>query len=194
MGLFQSIQEASNFEQEFNLRKQQIKNLDLITLKTLKLQIFILEYDYNRYLKKINNHWKETAFMLKGVAGLYQIIIDEGLKKWSNKKFLKEQWEEGVMSKGSYVFLGDREKMILSSGIQNGIAGLLEGQLFYDVRGKSPQNNPRYIEAVKKWEAFEQENMKDIIKHRMDIRHGISPKKTLNETGEKDEKYYDDML
>lgn len=194
MGLFRDIREASNFEQEFNLRKQQIKNLNTITPKTLELQIFILKYDYGRYFRKNTNHWIRTAYMLKGVAALYQMVVDEGLKKWSNKDFLKEQWEEGVISKGSYVFLGDKEKMTLSLGMQNGIAGLLEGQLFYDVHGKSPQNNTSYIEAVKKWETFERRNMEEIIKRRMDMRHGINRKTVSSETKEKDEEYYDDML
>lgn len=173
MTLLQNIRESSDFERKFNLRKEQVGDLDSITPETLDLQIFVLKYDRDRYLRKNIDRWINIAHLLEGIAILYQRIIDEGVEKWSEEDFLREQWAEGVMAKGSYATLGDKENMMLSIGVQNGIAGLLEGQLVYDLKGKSPKNNLKYVRAVKKWEAFEQENMRSIIGRQMDKRYKI---------------------
>lgn len=158
MGIIKLIKEmkkAEEFEKEVREKVALLDDPEAITIENLSLQIYVLENDIKRYRKRevapsINNiNWDTIATTLEGVVSFYNQVIENGISKMTDKRFLLLHGFKVL--KHAYS-LDDPDEQAFYMGRVRAIAGLTEKQLYYTwTNPKAPMVvNPKFVSACEK--------------------------------------------
>ena len=160
MGLFKMIRQAkqaTKMENEVRERLAQMDDITSLTLDNVRLQIFVMEYDIERYQKMgisadpFGNivNWRATAKGTQGFVDIYKQVLDDGIKKWQGKAFLEKQYKAATKARSEATNDFDN---LYYSGQQKAIAGLQEGVLYYEWTNPNMPIaiNPKIVSIIKK--------------------------------------------
>ena len=161
MGIFsirKEAKQATELENEVMKRVSKMDDPTKITMENLSLQVFVMESDIKRYskgkffAKKMYGDqidWDMTIRGLEGFIDIYNKVMREGFEKWLDPDFLDKKFDE-------IKILRDEEKDRYQRNYYTGqlkvIAGLQEGELYYDWTSPfMPINfNPAFVDIIKK--------------------------------------------
>ena len=144
------VKKATSCENEVRrqLRKMSAKERTSISTKNLKLNIFVLGYDSDRYLHdhlySNNPDLKNAGYAFQGMIDIYKLVLKD--RVWRDSSFLKKQYRETAKTCEEHPY------DIYSYGKLKAIAGIMDQQLYYTWSdGDMPiQINPGFVQSLEK--------------------------------------------
>lgn len=169
--IMKEAKQATELENEVMRRVAQLDDPSAITIQNLNLQVLVMKSDVKRYAKgkffakdfwgnAID--WNATIQGTQGFIDIYEKAIDEGLDKWLDRRFLKNEFDRVKERQDRQ---DDKYSWTYYNGQLKAIAGLQEGELYHSWTDPNMiiGTNPRFIEILEKrgllYEVFDPNNV-----------------------------------
>lgn len=151
-------QQENDLRNEVIRRAYEIGFSSDITIKSLELELYIIEKDLEKWTSIRRAHPNDAAAldgtiqMLQGLESIYKRAIQEGLDKWLDHDFLENKYKNITTAVTIHMLAKDNTANYkLYAGQQMAIAGLQKGELYYTwTDPELPISvNKKFLEAMK---------------------------------------------